>query len=200
MRQSTLQAHASWNKVCRPSNVRVPQSCLRWCFHLACNPLAAACNPGETRQTFRPFPLCLSGIPVRNISNILQLLHFPSSSDRQYKSRHIVFQFATVRHFLCGAYLTSRFKTGNRPSRIGLTACKTLQKSPPLLFRFLFIRHFAKHPGMSSQIFLRILVRETNFQFECQRLRILHQFLEVRALQVWSPEGRVLTRPSQCRF
>jgi hypothetical protein len=121
VRQLALQAHASLNKVCRPSITRVPQSCLRWCFHLACGPLAAACNPGETRQTFRPFPLSLSGIPVRNISNILQLLHFPSSSDRQYKSRHIVFQFATVRHFLCGAYLTSRFKRGNRSSRIGLT-------------------------------------------------------------------------------
>ena len=66
---------------------------------------------------------------MRNISSILQLLHFPSSSGRQYKSRHIVFQFATVRHFLCGAYLTSRFKRGNHSFRFGVTL-------PPPMLRF----------------------------------------------------------------
>src|SRR5580704_7239357 len=111
VRQLALQAHASLNKVCRPSITRVPQSCLRWCFHLACGPLAAACNPGETRQTF-----CN--------------LHFPSSSGRQYKSLHIVFQFATVPHFLCGAYLTSRFKRGNRSSRIDLTLPSRILRFP----------------------------------------------------------------------
>jgi hypothetical protein len=46
---------------------------------------------------------------------------FPSSSGPQYKCLHILIQFATVRHFACGAYLTSRFKRGNRSSRIDLT-------------------------------------------------------------------------------
>jgi hypothetical protein len=57
-------------------------------------------------------------------------LHFPSSSGRQYKSLHIVFQFATVPHFLCGAYLTSRFKRGNRSSRIDLTLPSRILRFP----------------------------------------------------------------------
>ena len=85
--------------------------------------------PDETLQTsvhslfaYREFP---SGTLVTFCN-----LHFPSSSGRQYKSLHIVFQFATVPHFSCGAYLTARFKRGKRSSRIDLTLPSRILRFP----------------------------------------------------------------------
>jgi len=113
VRQLALQAHASLNEVFGSSNICISQGPLAVVVSLGC----ALCGvrnrpPDETLQTsvhslfaYREFP---SGTLVTFCNSAL-----PSSSDRQYKSLHIMFQFATVRHFVCGAYLTSRFKRGN---------------------------------------------------------------------------------------
>jgi hypothetical protein len=70
-------------------------------------------------QTFRPFPYSLSGIREGNIRDILGYSSPSSSTESNIRSAKTLFQFATVRHFLCGAYLSARFKRGKRLSRFG---------------------------------------------------------------------------------
>jgi hypothetical protein len=86
----------------------------------------------------------------------------PSSSGHQSKSLQIMFQFATVRHFVCGAYLTSRFKRGNYSFRIGLTTREMSPGAPP--------------PRRPLFYALLLSLSYSLLQFESQHLRISPPF------------------------
>lgn len=63
-------------------------------------------------------PIFLIGNCEGNIRDILWCSSLPAPLE-ECKSPQRMFQFATVRHFLCGAYLSARFKRGKLPFRIG---------------------------------------------------------------------------------
>jgi hypothetical protein len=69
----------------------------------------------KARQPFRAFPYSLSGIWKETLD-----LPWPvplPARPNEYRRAKSVFQFATVRHLFCGAYLSVRSKRGKRLAR-----------------------------------------------------------------------------------